>query len=162
MTDKLELHIIEIPKAIKQIQNEPKNRIAQWMLFLSNPNDEEVTKIMEENKAIGQAMGKLKELSADEELRRVAELRQKAILDEKAIKRRAEEIGREEGLKQGLQEGTKRGLKEGMKKGIMEGQKQKEKEIAKRMLAEKIDIDVIVKITGLSKKEIENLSSLNS
>ncbi|MFR2534093.1 MAG: Rpn family recombination-promoting nuclease/putative transposase [Clostridia bacterium] len=146
MTDKLELHIIEIPKAIKQIQNEPKNRIAQWMLFLSNPNDEEVTKIMEENKAIGQAMGKLKELSADEELRRVAELRQKAILDEKAIKRRAEEIGREEGLKQGLQEGIK----------------EEKINMTKKLLSEKMDFSFIAKVTGLSITEIEKIASLLS
>lgn len=146
MTDKLELHIIEIPKAIKQIQNEPQNRIAQWMLFLSNPNDEEVTKIMEENKAIGQAMGKLKELSADEELRRVAELRQKAILDEKAIKRRAEEIGREEGLKQGLQEGIK----------------EEKINMTKKLLSEKMDFSFIAKVTGLSITEIEKIASLLS
>lgn len=142
MTDKLELHIIEIPKAIKQIQNEPQNRIAQWMLFLSNPNDEEVTKIMEENKAIGQAMGKLKELSADEELRRVAELRQKAILDEKAIKRRAEEIGREEGIKEGI--------------------KEEKINMTKKLLSEKMDFSFIAKVTGLPITEIEKIASLLS
>lgn len=142
MTDKLELHIIEIPKAIKQIQNEPQNRIAQWMLFLSNPNDEEVTKITEENKAIGQAMGKLKELSADEELRRVAELRQKAILDEKAIKRCAEEIGREEGIKEGI--------------------KEEKINMTKKLLSEKMDFSFIAKVTGLPITEIEKIASLLS
>lgn len=143
MTDKLELHIIEIPKAMKQLQKEPQNPIAQWMLFLSDPNQKEVTKIMEENKAIKQAMGKLKELSADEELRRVAELRQKAILDEKAIKRRAEELGREEGLKEGIQEGS-----------------QKEKiNIAKKLLSEKMDFVFVSKMTELSLEEIEQIAS---
>ncbi len=147
MTDKLELHIIEIPKAIKQLQKEPQNTIAQWMLFLSNPNQEEVTKIMEENKAIKQAMVKLEELSADEELRRVAELRQKAIMDEKAVKRRAEELGREEGLKEGIEEGIKKGS-------------QKEKiNIAKKLLSEKMDFVFISKITELPLEEIEQIAS---
>ena len=151
MTDKLELHIIEIPKAMKQLQKEPQNPIAQWMLFLSDPNQEEVTKIMEENKAIKQAMGKLKELSADEELRRVAELRQKAILDEKAIKRRAEELGREEGIKEGIQEGIQKGIKEGS---------QKEKiNIAKKLLSEKMDFVFVSKMTELSLEEIEQIAS---
>lgn len=151
MTDKLELHIIEIPKAMKQLQKEPQNPIAQWMLFLSDPNQKEVTKIMEENKAIKQAMGKLKELSADEELRRVAELRQKAILDEKAIKRRAEELGREEGLKEGIQEGIQKGIKEGS---------QKEKiNIAKKLLSEKMDFVFVSKMTELSLEEIEQIAS---
>lgn len=101
---------------------------------------------MEENKAIGQAMGKLKELSADEELRRVAELRQKAILDEKAIKRRAEEIGREEGLKQGLQEGIK----------------EEKINMTKKLLSEKMDFSFIAKVTGLSITEIEKIASLLS
>ncbi len=38
---------------------------------------------MEENKEIKKAMDELKQLSQDEELRRVAELKEKAILDEK-------------------------------------------------------------------------------
>lgn len=155
MTDKLELHIIEIPKAMKQLQKEPQNPIAQWMLFLSDPNQEEVTKIMEENKAIKQAMGKLKELSADEEPRRVAELRQKAILDEKAIKRRAEELGREEGLKEGLKEG----IQEGIQKGIKEGSQKEKINIAKKLLSEKMDFVFVSKMTELSLEEIEQIAS---
>ncbi len=56
---------------------------AQWMIFFYNPNEKEVEKIMEENKEIKKAMDELKQLSQDEELRRVAELKEKAILDEK-------------------------------------------------------------------------------
>lgn len=113
---------------------------------------------MEENKAIGQAMGKLKELSADEELRRVAELRQKAILDEKAIKKRAEEIGREEGLKQGIPEGTKKGIKKGIKEGI----KEEKINMTKKLLSEKMDFSFIAKVTGLPITEIEKIASLLS
>jgi len=47
--------------------------------------------------------------------------------------------------------------KEGLKEGIEEGIKQSQIEIAKNMLQEKCDIDLITKVTGLSKKTIEEL-----
>ena len=44
---------------------------------------------------------------------------------------------------------------QGKKAGIEEGEKNKQKEIAKKLLEEKIDIEIIVKATGLTKEEIE-------
>lgn len=43
------------------------------------------------------------------------------------------------------------------REGIEEGRKAAKKEDAKKMLAENIDINLIIKITGLTKEEIENL-----
>ena len=71
----------------------------------------------------------LEYLTGDEEARRLAYLREKAIRDE------ASAI-----------DGAKR-------EGIKEGKKQD----AKKMLAKKIDINTIIEITGLTKEEIENL-----
>ena len=82
LTEDLELHIIEIPKALRILEKEPENKIAQWMLFLSNPNDMEGTNIMQENENIKNAMEKLEEVSQDEKLRRIAELKEKARRDE--------------------------------------------------------------------------------
>ena len=42
-------------------------------------------------------------------------------------------------------------------KGITQGIEQNKIENAKKMLKEKLDIDLISKITGLSKEEIEKL-----
>lgn len=47
--------------------------------------------------------------------------------------------------------------REGRQEGIEEGRKAAKKEDAKKMLARKIDIDLIIEITGLTKEEIENL-----
>ena len=91
LTDVFELHIIEIPKAKRVLEKEANNEIAQWMMFLNNPNEEEVSEIMQKNEEIKKAMDKLYELSQDEELRRVAELREKAIRDEKNGLRHARE-----------------------------------------------------------------------
>lgn len=83
LTDVLELYIIEIPKARRILDKEPQNELAQWMIFLDDPNEKEVSRIMSENKEIKKAMRELEEMSEDEELRRLAELKEKAIKDEK-------------------------------------------------------------------------------
>ncbi len=46
LTSFCELHIIELPKAIKEYENNKQDEILQWMMFLENPEDMEVTKIM--------------------------------------------------------------------------------------------------------------------
>lgn len=58
----IELHILEIPK-IKN--NDIKNdELAHWLMFIDNPDSEEVSKFMEENKFFkqgreeGRAIGK--------------------------------------------------------------------------------------------------------
>ena len=75
----------------------------------------------------------LEYLSGDEEARRLAYLREKALRDE------ANNLigAREEGIKQGA--------------------KEKEIEIAKKMLQENVDIGLIEKITELTREEIERL-----
>ena len=55
--------------------------------------------------------------------------------------------------------GIERGIKQGIKQGIEQGQKEEKLEIAKNMLAEGMDVNVIVKITGLSEKEIQALNN---
>ena len=85
MTDKLELHIITIPKAIKEYKENKKDKILQWMMFLNEPECVEVDEIMKENKEIKEAEVALRELSEDEENQRIAELREKHILDTQDI-----------------------------------------------------------------------------
>lgn len=169
MTDLIEIHIIELPKIKKCKETYLQDELAQWMLFLNNPNDKEVENIMKQNEPIKEAMVKLREISEDDELRRVAQLRQKAIMDEKAIKQRAIEVGLEEGIQKGIQkgiqEGMQKGLQKGLEKGIEKGMEkgiEKEKiEIAKKLLAKHIDIATIAEVTSLSIKNIQKLSSSN-
>ena len=83
------------------------------------------------------------------------------------------EIGREEGLEKGLKRGLKRGRKEGreegLEKGLTRGRKEgreegreegasaREMEIARNMKAEGSETSFIMKVTGLSEKEIDEL-----
>ena len=58
-----------------------------------------------------------------------------------------------EARKKGLEEGKKIGEKRGEKRG----ERKEKREIARKMKEEGIDIQVIQKITELTKKEIENI-----
>ena len=80
---------------------------------------------MEENKAIKKAIGELEQVSGDEKIRRIAELKEKYIRDEQASLEYAKDegykTGKEEGMKAGIEEGMKAGKEEGMKAGRNEG-----------------------------------------
>ena len=130
LTNKLEIVIIEIPKAKRIMKENKDNKIGQWMLFLDNPNSKEVEEIMDYNKAIKEAMEELEKVSGDEELERIAELKIKGLRDEEAAIAYAKNQGIEKGIEQ----------------------------MAKNMLKEKIDIETIIKVTGLSREEIEKFS----
>ena len=62
-----------------------------------------------------------------------------------------------DGYLEELEEKKAEGLKQGEKLGIKNGKKQKAQEIAKNLLAEKISVDVIKKVTGLPMKTIKSL-----
>lgn len=82
LTNKQEIHIIELPKA-KKLKN-VNDVLLNWTNFLENPNSEKVKEIMKEHKAVKIASEKLTRISEDEKMQRIAELREKAIRDEKA------------------------------------------------------------------------------
>ena len=165
LTDKLEIHIIEIPKAIEEYKNNKGNTALQWMMFLNEPESMEVEEIMKENKEIKEAKVTLRELSEEEENQRIAELREKHILDTQDIYETALEKGLQEGIekglqkgiKKGLQEGRKKGLQEGRKKGLQEGREEEKIKIIKKLLEINMPIEKIVEVTELSKVEIEKI-----
>ena len=55
--------------------------------------------------------------------------------------------------------GIERGIKQGIKQGKIEGEQEKTREIAKNMLAKKVDINFISEVTGLSENEIKALNN---
>ena len=141
LTNKLEIDIIELRKVKKEYEKNKNNKVAQWMLFLDDPNSKEVKEIMENNEEINDAVVVVHEMTEDEKMERLAFLREKAILDERSM------------YDAGLDDGIEKGKKEGIK----EGERNKSVEIAKKMKQEKISVEMIQKVTGLLKEEIENL-----
>ena len=155
LTEMLQIYIIEISKAKRTLEKEPNNELAQWVLFLDNPNQEEVFKAMETNKELKEAMKNLDEISQQEELRRVAELREKAIMDEKNALTHALEDGKKEGLKKGMEIGRAEGKAEGQ----ILGKKETQKEIARKMLEKNFSIEEIQSLIPLNQAEIEELKA---
>jgi len=105
LTEDLEIHIIEIPKINRMLEN---GKLKKWILFLENPEGEETKKMAEKEKEIKEAIETLEDISSDEEKERIAELRQKYIMDKKSELRTAKEIGIKEGIKKRTIEVAKR------------------------------------------------------
>lgn len=137
LTGKLEIHIIELEKLenIKTL-NDTEKKLLNWCKFIKNPVEVEDS-IMSENEEIKKAKEELDKISQDAKERRLAELREKALMDEIAIR--------------------DSGFKEGIEQGLKEGCQQEKISIAKNLLILKVDINSISQATGLSVEEIEKL-----
>ena len=133
-TDKIEMHYLQLPK-FKQKCKRISNKLEEWLTFISFENMEELKMI--ENEKVKKAEEELEYLSGDEAERRIAYLRETAEIDRKFAMTAARDQGRAEGRS--------------------EGKIEEKIEIAKKMLAEEMDINLIIKITGLTKDEIEKL-----
>ena len=133
LTSYFEICIIELPKAIREYETNKKDGALQWMMFLENPEDMEVTRIMEENENIKEAKKELDRISQDDILRRMA------------FKAELERMDKEQMMYEAKRDGKK------------EGAKEEKVQIAKNMLKKGISVSDIKEITGLTKEEIEKL-----
>ena len=131
---------IEMVQALEKIENKIKEedkstfrRIVKeiWSLRIGTENANKILEKIEEGS--GNMMAVMEMLLAE---------------NEKYIN-----IGRQEGMKKGRLEGRQ----EGRQEGRLEGGKQKIKEIVQKMLAENFTKEMIMKITGLKKEEIEEI-----
>ena len=133
LTDKLELHIIELDK-IEESEDNKDEALIDWLMFLKNPESERVKEKMKENESLKEAQEKLEKISEDEKMQQLAWWKEKAIYEENTAKSVA------------------------YKKGIAEGLEKVKKEkiqIVKNMLKEKMSIEIISKVTNLDEKEIK-------
>lgn len=137
LTDVLEIYIIELPK-FEKYQEHSKSELDIWLKFMNNP---EVLDMNDASPEVNKAKEVLEEISNDERERYLAELREKYIMDQKAI----EDAGYDKGVEAGIQQ------------WIALGQKSKTLIIAKKIKEKNIDINTISQITGLTIKEIQNL-----
>src|SRR3990167_9274643 len=67
--------------------------------------------------------------------------------------------GLEKGRIEGMEKGREEGRTEGLEKGLEKGKQERELEIAKSLLLQGVDVDIIISTTQLSKEEIEKLQS---
>lgn len=125
LTDAIEIYIIELFKFEKYMND---TALSDWIKFIINPKVIDMS-----NEEVKKAKKVLDELSQNEHERRLAELREKYIMDQKAT----EAVGYDKGYEQ--------------------GEKNKTLELAKKLKAKCVDINIIHETTGLSIDEINNL-----
>ena len=130
-TKDLEMHFIELPKFRKK-DPDMSNKLEQWLCLICDEEDK-IKMAESKNEEIEKAKKELEKLAMNPEDRELYELRLKAIRDEMNIRY------------------------SGYIDGKAEGKNERNIEIAKNMLKENIDIELISKVTGLNPEEIEKL-----
>ena len=139
LTDAFEIHTISlklVEKYFKKSYNKDDKNLIRWLKFIKEP--ELLEEIDMENVNIKEAKEQLDELKKSKYEQELAEYRMKEIRDKKAIESYGFNTGKEEGRK--------------------EGKKEKQIEIAKKMLKENMDINLISKLTSLTENEIRKLN----
>ena len=69
----------------------------------------------------------------------------------------AKQEGKQEGLAEGMEKGMEKGIEIGKAEGMEKGMNQKALDIARNMLADGVDINLIMKYSGLTQEQIEIL-----
>ena len=149
-TDKMEFHVIELPKLPPELKDNVENdKVFLWAKFISSEKKEDFDMVAQKDPYIDSAYQQLQIISQDKQKRLEYEARQKAILDYNQYMYEAEQRGREQGEKVGREQGEKVGREQGEKeKGI---------QIAKNLLSLGLDVNTIMTATGLSLQDIETL-----
>ena len=140
----IEVHYIELPK-FKKKELSRFTKLDQWMCIFTQ-NKEGIMLAEKENKEIKRAINTLDFLSKDPKERE----RHNSIVMAEYNRLVSEQNFFEDGRKEGKME-RKNGTE------LSSGAKEKTIEIAKKMFKEKLPIEMIEKLTGLSKEEIEKL-----
>ena len=125
-TNLLEVNTLELPKLP---ENADGTVLWDWLKFLDARNEEELTMLADKNLEVKKAVGKLMELSSDEQTRLLAESREKLRRDIDARERGAKESGWNEA----------------------------QRAIARNALNHNMSLEDIAAITGLPLEEIRTL-----
>lgn len=129
-------YFIELPKfrKAKLAMNEKLN---QWLAFIDDKDRGLIEMAEKKNKTLEKARQEMNYLTGDEEVQRLAELREKWEMD--------------------YNSGISDAIRQGKEEGLRQGEKNKAIETAKKMIHKNMPIELIIDITGLTKKEINNL-----
>ena len=139
LNNSVKYYYIELSKFRKQ-NPDMTNPLNQWLSFLDMERGDLLEMASKENENVKKAMENYEVLTGDAEVKRLAEIRLMSKLEEKSALLTAREEGKEEGRE------------EERKKVELEKLK-----IAKKLLQEKMPIEKIAEITGVSQDKIKEL-----
>ena len=137
----IEHHFIQLPKFIKNIK-EIKTEEEKWLAYFSGQlNKKEEEELLKMSRTIKEVNEIVDIVMTDPEVR--------AVLNAKEARKMERFFDKKAGYDEGIEQGIEQGLEQGINT--------RNKEIVNKMLEEKMDFDFIIKITGLTKEEIEKL-----
>jgi predicted transposase/invertase (TIGR01784 family) len=158
----LELHTIELNKftsgtkeGLDDIVAKVRNSLDMWSAFLTR-NDllkADSLPLALDNKHLKKAIDVLNFMNFNEEERDLYENHLKWMMIEASTLAKT----RAEGIALGKKEGIALGKKEGIALGKEQGERNKAIEVAKNLLSQNIDVNIISAATGLSVQEIKKL-----
>ena len=128
ISDLVKYYYIELPK-YRKAKADMNNKLDQWLAFIDDTDWGKIEMAEEKNKTIKSALDDMEYLTGDAEIKRLAELRESSRIDKWFA----------------------------MNYGRKQGENKAKIETAKRMLKEKIPIDIIIRVTQLTKEEIEKI-----
>ena len=111
-TDKMEFHVIELPK-LPKTPKEGCSGLELWARFINAERKEEFDILAQKDPYIASAYGQLQTVSLDREKRLEYEARQKAIRDYSQMMHEATEQGRKQGERIGREQGERIGREQG-------------------------------------------------
>ena len=151
LTNLIEMHFLNLKRA-KEL-NDIKDPLIRWLLFIETDSKEERHMLAEHSPVLKLLNEKIDLLSLTPKEKKLYESRMMLKSDIVSISNSQFNKGLEEGLEKGIKEGLEKGIKEGLEKGIKEGNIN----TARRMKKANCEISFIMKMTGLTKEEIEKL-----
>ncbi|EMI71702.1 hypothetical protein LEP1GSC072_1086 [Leptospira noguchii str. Bonito] len=151
LTDDVEIHFLELSKFVKRDVRELRNNLEIWLYVLKHTSEleeEEMRILVDKTPDLSKAFTILEQYSNDPQKRNELEAKLKSDRDyayDLAARFEAGEL-------QGIQKGIEKGIKKGIEKGA-----EKEKlKFARKMLQKGMDVNTILEITGLSKKDLKD------
>jgi len=143
LTDSQEINVLELSKLP---QENDGSELWKWLRFFKSGREDEMEELAKDNDEMKKVMVTLREMSADEYERRLAEQLEKDEWD----KRAQIEYGRQEGIKigeaRGIEIGEVRGIEIGEVRGIEIGEAKAKQETAQRMREKGYSEDEIAEI----------------
>ena len=148
LTEKLKFIHIYLPNIRKKCYNKEKLNVLERLLLAFN-EEENLSDITKGDRIMEEYVKESIKASQDEE---VIGLYDKELHLEKL---RLSEL--KEAREKGIEQGIEKGIEQGIEKGIEQGIEEEKLEIAKELLNNNIQVGIIMKSTGLTKEEINNL-----
>ena len=134
-----------------------KTKLDEWCVYFSYKNMEVLEMVKVKNMDIEEAVKLYDELQKRKDVVHLHFSRMMAEMDNKARLKYAVEKAEEKALKKG----TAAGIETGMRTGMQVGKQAEKEEIIKNLLRQKVDLDVIIKATGVTKDKIDEIMELS-